>query len=158
MIYCHYSTSIHVHVCYKIFSSFFVNLVIVCLYLQMSCKFGAHFDQGQLVISTAEPQRQFEIAFRMMDCDGNNYIDKSEFLQVLSSYSAYCYIYYATPTLLFKAQIPYSTKWWRGKTLANLANPEQFAQVLLIQIYIIKLRVDSMTNEYRANSKHAWKL
>ena len=40
----------------------------------------------------------------------------------------------------------------------NLVSPEQFAKVLPIQIYIIKLRVDSMTNEYQANSKHAWKL
>ena len=32
--------------------------------------------------------------------------------------------------------LPYSAKQWRGKTLANLANPEQFAKVLPIQIYI----------------------
>ena len=43
-----------------------------------------------------------------------------------------------------------------GKTLANLANPEQFAKVLPIQID--KLREDSMMNEYQANSEHAWKL
>ena len=34
------------------------------------------------------------------------------------------------------------------ETLANLPNLEQFAKVLPIQIYIIKLWVDSMTNEY----------
>ena len=53
----------------------------------------------------------------------------------------------------------YSAKQWREKFLANLVNLEQFVKVLPIQIYIIKLRVDySMTNEYQANSKHAWKL
>jgi len=30
-----------------------------------------------------EPRRQFEIAFKMMDVDGSNFIDKAEFLQVL---------------------------------------------------------------------------
>ena len=40
---------------------------------------------------------------------------------------------------IFKAYIPYSAKRWRGKTLANLANLEQFAKVIPIQIYIIKL-------------------
>ena len=46
-----------------------------------------------------------------------------------------------------------------GETLANLVNPEQFVKILPIQIisYIIKLWVDSTTNEYQANSKeHAW--
>ena len=44
-----------------------------------------------------------------------------------------------------------------GKTLASLANPEQFTQVLTIQIYIIKLWVDCTTNQHRANSgEHAW--
>ena len=59
------------------------------------------------------------------------------------------------------SDIPYSAKRWQGKTLANLVNLEQFAKVLPIQIYIvyiIKLRLDSMTNEYQANSEHAWKL
>ena len=32
--------------------------------------------------------------------------------------------------------IPYSAKRWRGKTLANLVNPEQFAKVLPIQIFV----------------------
>ena len=36
------------------------------------------------------------------------------------------------------AEILYSTKWWREKTLANL---EQFAKVLPTEIYIIKLQV-----------------
>ena len=37
----------------------------------------------------------------------------------------------------------YSTKRWKGKNLvANLVNLEQFAKVLLTQIYIIKLQVD----------------
>ena len=35
-----------------------------------------------LLTCAPEPQRQFEIAFKMMDADGSNYIDKSEFLQV----------------------------------------------------------------------------
>ena len=40
-----------------------------------------------------------------------------------------------------------------GKTV----NLEQFAKVLPIKIYIIKLQVDSTTNEYRVNSgEHAW--
>ena len=33
------------------------------------------------------------------------------------------------------------------ETLTNLANPEQFDKVLPIQIYIIKLWVDSVMNE-----------
>ena len=40
--------------------------------------------------------------------------------------------------------IPYSAKWWRGKTLANL---KQFAKVLPIQIYILKT-ADSRLPEY----------
>ena len=63
------------------------------------------------------------------------------------------------PNMHFKSQISYSAKQWRGKTLANLANSEQFVKVLPIQIYITKLQVDSgsMTNKYyyQANSKHA---
>ena len=57
----------------------------------------------------------------------------------------------------YAVEIPYSAKRSRGKTLAN---PEQFAKVLPIQQFssIITLRVDSMTNEYHANSEHAWKL
>ena len=54
--------------------------------------------------------------------------------------------------------ILYSTKWQQRKTLTNLANLEQFAKVLPIQIYIIKLWVDSMMNECQTNSEHAWKL
>ena len=44
-----------------------------------------------------------------------------------------------------------------GKTLANLVNLEQFAKVLSIQIYIIKLWVDCVMNKYCANSgEHPW--
>ena len=39
----------------------------------------------------------------------------------------------------------------------NLMNPEQFVKGLPIQIYIIKLQVDSAMNEHRASSgEHAW--
>ena len=39
----------------------------------------------------------------------------------------------------------------------NLVNPKQFTKVLPIQIYIIKVRVDSAMNEYQAKSgEHAW--
>ena len=52
-------------------------------------------------------------------------------------------------------RILYSAKRWQGKTLANLPNLEQFAKVIPIQIYIIKLQVDSA--ECPANSgEHAW--
>ena len=51
-----------------------------------------------------------------------------------------------------------NTVWRKTVVGKTLANPEQFAKVLPIQIYIIKLRVDSMTNEYQVKSEHAWKL
>ena len=33
--------------------------------------------------------------------------------------------------------IPYSAKFWWGKTLANLANQSYFANVLPLQIYLL---------------------
>ena len=45
-------------------------------------------------------------------------------------------------TIAMSVSLSYSTKWWWGKTLANLVNLEQFAEVLPIQIYIIELQVD----------------
>ena len=44
-----------------------------------------------------------------------------------------------------------------GKNFGEFGESGANAKVLLIQIYIVKLQVDSMTNEYRANSReHAW--
>ena len=56
------------------------------MYLFIHSLNGSILCNLQLVAFTAEPQRQFEIVFKMMDHDGSNYIDKSEFLQVLFSF------------------------------------------------------------------------
>ena len=52
-----------------------------------------------------------------------------QFLDIWCTYIHICKI-----ALILLKYILYSAKRWRGKSLANLANPEQFAKVLPIQI------------------------
>ena len=70
---------------------------------------------------------------------------KQRHTRYLSCYYDWCYCI----VLLVMNNIPYSAKQWRGKTLANLANPKQFAKVLPNQIYILKkLRIQSITKKF----------
>ena len=52
--------------------------------------------------------------------------------------------------------IPYKHKTVAGENFGEFDESGAIHQALSIQVYIMKLQVDSMTNENQANDKHAW--